>query len=266
MAASRALRSPLAVTFGVWRALFLREAASRLARDRLAWLWLLLEPLAHIVLLIWIFAAGFRSRVIAGANVGEFIMLGILGFFLVRNIMNRSIDAVSSSDALYAYRQVQPVDAVIVRVAVEGLLIAVLFLIMLGGAALIGHPIFPADPLGAMEALGALWLTGLGLGLVFSVLSNLVTEVGRMIRLLLTPLYFFSGVMYPSIIVPPTLRDYLLLNPIVHGLESLRVAFMPMYLVPPGIELGYLYEFSLVLIFLGLALHIHFRNVLVDDE
>jgi len=88
VAASRVLRPPLTVTIAVWKALFLREAISRLAQDRIAWALLIVEPLFHVVLLMWVFSIGFRQRVIAGADVGVFIMLGILGYFLVRNIMN----------------------------------------------------------------------------------------------------------------------------------------------------------------------------------
>jgi capsular polysaccharide transport system permease protein len=247
----------------VWKALFLREALSRLAQDRIAWVWLIAEPLAHIMLLVWVFSVGFRQRVVAGADVGVFIILGIMGFFLVRNIMTRASEAVGASEALYAFRQVKPVDTVIARAAVEALLIGVVFLVIFAGAALLGHPIYPADPLAALLALAALWLTGLGLGLVFSVLGNLVEEFGRMVRLLVTPLYFFSAVIYPSVVVPPSMRDILLLNPIVHGLEVLRVAFMPLYRVPPGIDLGYLAAFAAATIFLGLALHIRFKSRLM---
>jgi capsular polysaccharide transport system permease protein len=66
-------------------------------------------------------------------------------------------------------------------------------------------------------------------------------------------------VIYPTSILPPARREVLLVNPIVHGLEDLRVAFMPAYHIAPEISLGYLVAFAVVLIFLGLALHIHFR-------
>ncbi len=264
MAATRPIRSPLAVTLTVWKALFLREALTRLTRERLAWVWLLIEPIAHVVLLMWIFTVGLRTRVVAGADVAIFIMLGILGFFLVRNLMNRSVDAVAASDALYAYRQVKPVDTVIARAAVEGVLMCLLFAVIFFGAGMAGHPIRPADPLGALQALGALWLTGLGLGLVLSVLGNLFTEVGHMVRLLLTPMYFLSGVIIPTSTLPQSIQEILIYNPILHGLESLRIAFMPLYHVPPGIRLGYLVEFAVLMIFLGLALHIRYKSALME--
>jgi capsular polysaccharide transport system permease protein len=265
MAATRTVRPPLTVTLAVWRALFLREALSRLAQERIAWFWLIVEPLVHVALLMWVFSVGFRQRVIAGADVGIFMMLGVLGFFCVRNVITRSMDAIDASEALYAFRQIKPVDTVLVRTVVEGMLICILFITMFAGAGMFGYPVVPADPQGALLALLVLWLIGVGLGLVLSVLGNLVPEVGRTLRLMMTPLYFFSAVIFPSIVVPHGMRDILLINPIVHALEGLRLAFMPTYLVPPGINLVYPLQCAVVMIFLGLALHIALRNRLITE-
>jgi capsular polysaccharide transport system permease protein len=259
LAASRALRSPLAVTLAVWKALFMREALSRLAQDRIAWVWLVVEPIAHVSVFVAFIAIGLRQRSVAGADVSLFFMLGVLAFFMPRNILNRALDAIEPGEALYAFRQVLPVDTVLVRAVVEGLLELVILATMLAAAGLLHFPVIPADPLGALYALGALWLAGLGLGLALSVLGTLVSEIARVTRLLLTPLYFMSAVLFPSIAIPLAFRDVLMLNPLLHGIEALRVAFMPGYVVPPGIDVGYLVQFATVMIFIGLALHMRYQ-------
>jgi len=262
MAASRTLRSPLAVTLSVWRALFLREAATRLARDPMAWFWLIAEPVGHIALLMWIFVVGFRQRQIVGADSSVFIMLGVLAFFLPRNLMNRGIAALGAGEPLYSYRQVKPVDIVLARVGLESLLWCVVFLAVWAGAALLEFPVALADPLGALAAIGGLWLAGLGFALVFSVVANLNAQAGHLVGLLMGPLYIFSAVMYPTYIIAPAMRDVVLLNPLVHGVESLRLAFLPGYRVPAGIDLLYLLQFSVVTIFFGFALHARFQSFL----
>jgi capsular polysaccharide transport system permease protein len=243
----------------VWKALFLREMLNRLARERIAWVWMLVEPLAHIAILAWLFTSGFRTRTISGADTVVFIMLGILGFFMLRNIMNGGIDAVESSSGLYAFRQIKPVDTLFVRAFHAGFMEILIFLVIFAGAGLIGHPVLAADPLHAAVALFGLWLLGLGLALALSIPSILVPEFGRMVRLFQTPLYFFSAVIFPSMKLPVAIREYMMWNPILHGLESLRLGFMPTYVVPPGISLAYVYACALVLIFLGMALHMQFR-------
>ncbi len=259
MATSPPPRSSLAITRSVWKALFLRETLVRISRVRWGWMWLILEPAAHVAILMWLFSAGLRGRVIAGGEIGLFIMLGVLGFFLTRNVWNRCADAIDSSENLFAFRQIKPVGTVLVRAVSEGLLTCVLFIVLLSGASLFGIEVILHDPMGALVALIGLWLFGFSVGLVLSVVATLVPELGRMVRLVQTPLYFFSAVMIPSAVLPISIRDVLLLNPILHGLEALRVAFMPAYVVPPGIDPFLLYQCAIPLILLGLTLHVRYR-------
>ena len=265
MAASRPLRSPLAVMLTVWKALFLRETLSRISQDRISWVGLILEPAAHIALLMWIFSVGLRTRVVAGADTGMFLLLGITAFFLVRNVMLRCMDAVDANESLYAFRQIRPVDTVITRAISEGLLTCVIFLVLITGAGLLGLPVYPVDPLGALQAWGVLWLLGFGLGLTFSVVARVVPEVGRVVRMLVAPFYFLSGVMIPTAVLPVSIRDVLALNPALNAIELLRVAFMPTYHVLPGLSLLYVAGCALPLIVLGLALHVRYRQELMTQ-
>jgi capsular polysaccharide transport system permease protein len=114
-----------------------------------------------------------------------------------------------------------------------------------------------------MVALSALWLSGLGLGLMMSVANELVPEIGKITDMLFRPLYFLSGIMYPVSAIPPGYRDWLLVNPFVHGIETLRAGFFPQYHAVDGVSLSYLLGFALVTLCLGLALHVRFGGRLV---
>lgn len=256
------VRSPLAVTFGVWKALFLREAVYRIAQDRIAWLWLVIEPISHVALMMWVFT-GFQHVVIAGADSVIFITLGVLGFFLPRNVLTSAMEAIPRNAMLFSYRQIKPVDTVLVRGALEGFVETFILLLVLGCLAVLGYNVIPANPLAAVEALAVLWLFGLGAGLVASVGGQLIPEIARAVRLLINPVYFLSAIFYPSDVLPHALRQVLLMNPLVHGIELLRLAFMPHYRVPPGIDLGYPLAFAVVFIFLGLALHVRYQPQLI---
>lgn len=83
-------------------------------------------------------------------------------------------------------------------------------------------------------------------------------ELGRVIQLVMMPLYFISGVMFPVSAVPQPFRDWILLNPVAHGLEAARLGFAPYYHAVPELSVVYLYGFSLVSIFLGLLLYRRF--------
>jgi capsular polysaccharide transport system permease protein len=258
----RRVRPPLVVTLAVWKALFLREAVYRMSQDRISWFWLVVEPLSHVLILMWMFAI-FRQRVIGGGETAVWIMVGVLGFFMPRNIMTRAMDGIVSSEALYGFRQVKPVDTVVARALLEGALESFIFLAIFVGAGLYGFDVLPADPLGAIAALATLWLTGLGLGLTFSVLGSLVPEFGRMVRLMIQPIYMLSGVIFPLVLLPPQLRDVLLVNPVTHAIEAARLAFMPAYHSAPGIDLWYAVQFAVVMLFIGLVLQVRYSADLV---
>ena len=164
---------------------------------------------------------------------------------------------------LFTYRQVFPIDTVLVRAALEGMLLLISALFLLTGLGLFGSGIVPHDVLSVMVALSALWLSGLGLGLMMSVANELIPEVGKVTGMLFRPLYFLSGIMYPVSAIPPPYRDWLLLNPFVHGIETLRNGFFPQYHVVDGVSLSYLLGFALVTVCLGLALHVRFGGRLV---
>lgn len=255
-------RTPAVLMLSVWNALFLREAVSRLSAGRAAWLWLLLEPVAHVVFLLFIFAL-IRMHVVGGVDTAVWLMVGLLAFFMFRRTATQAQNAVDANQALFAYRQVKPIDTVLVRAALEGFLMVLVAIILFGGAGLFRIGIIPADPLAVLEAFFGLWLVGLGLGLMASVAVELVPEFGKFLDLAATPLYFFSGVAFPIASVPLPYRDWLLLNPVVHGLEAARLGFAPYYHAVPGLNISYTYSFALLTIFLGLALHVRFAMRLI---
>lgn len=255
-------RTSIAVTLSVWKALFLRESVSRISSARAAWLWLLVEPIAHVAVLVLFFTV-IRQREMAGVDITLFLIVSILSFFLVRNVATRSMDAITANVPLFAYRQVKPVDTVLVRAALEALLIAVVMIVIIGGVGLFGHNILPHDPLQVIYALSVLAFSGLGFGLVFSAVGSLVPEIARVGRMIFRPLYILSAVIYPAFIIPKPYRDLMMWNPLVHGMESVRAGFFSTYRQVPETNLSYLAGFALISVFLGLVLQVRFQQRLL---
>lgn len=255
-------RSPATITLSVWKALFLREAVHRLFSRRAAWVWLLLEPVFHVVFLMFIFTS-ISMRVVGGIDTPVWLMVGLLAFFMFKRTATQAMNAVGANQALFAYRQVKPVDTVLTRAGLEGFLMILVAIVLFGGADLFSLAIVPADPLAVLEAFFGLWLLGLGFGLMTSVATELVPELGKIIELLMTPLYFVSGVMLPIAVVPLPYREWLMFNPIAHSLEAARLGFAPYYQAVPELNIAYIYFFALAIVFLGLALHVRFAPRLV---
>lgn len=202
-------------------------------------------------------------RVTAGVDGAMFIATGLLAFFLFRNTALRSMDAVNANSALFAYRQVLPVDTVLVRAALEGFLTCMVALVLLSGASLLGFTVMPDNGLLVLAAAAALWVSGIGLGLTFSVIRELVPEFSKLVNMLLRPLYFLSGIMFAAMAIPQPYRDWMLYNPLLHGIESVHAGFFAQFYPASGVSLAYIWGFALLTVFLGLALHIRFAQRMV---
>lgn len=258
------MRSSISITWGVWKALFLREAVARISAGRAAWVWILAEPVVHLFFLNLFFGV-ILQRMIVGVEAGLFITTGVLGYLMVQHTAMRSKEAITANTALFTYRQVRPVDTVLVRAGLEAMLVLGSGIFLLAGLTLWGGDVIPNDPLRVIIAGLLLWLSGLGLGLMLSAAGELIPELGRVSDMLFRPLYFLSGIMYPVTAVPVAYRDWLLVNPLVHGIESVRQGFFSQYHVVEGISLSYLAGFALVTLLLGLALHVRFGAKLVTQ-
>lgn len=255
-------RSSTHIMLSVWKALLLREATFRLFGTRAAWAWLLIEPLSHFAFLTFLFAV-IRHRVVGGMDVAIWLILGLIGFFTFRRTANQMGGAIDSNRALFTYRQVLPFDAIIVRGILEGLIMTVAFIVVILAMALFGYDVMPDRPMMVLAGFFGLWILGATLGLAVAVGGEVVEETRQIFSMLMMPLYFVSGVIFPFSAVPPQYREILLLNPTAHGVEAMRAGFSNYYHAVDGLDLSYLYLFALCLLAISLALYTRFAKVIV---
>lgn len=256
------IRNSWGVALSVWKALLLREALARLFSSRAAWFWLVAEPVLHMAIIGFVFAV-IRQRTVGGIDTLIWLVLGLQGFFLFRRTAMQMAGAIDSNRALFSYRQVTPTDTVLVRGVLEAVLMVMVALTIMAGLALLGHDIVPLDPLALLIAFFGLWLLGAAVGLIVSVVSELIPEFRQVANMVMMPLYFISGVLIPIASIPEPYRGWLLINPIAHGLDAARAGFAPYYHAVPGLSVSYLYAVALVGIFAGLALHRRFAEHMV---
>lgn len=256
-------RTPWQITVGVWQALFLREAVARISADRIAWIWLLGEPIAHVILFVWIRTLIGSMRFVPGAEYIPWLVVGITTFIMFRNQMNKGMEAISANRGLFAYRQVQPVDTVLARCGLEGMLSTIVFVLIICLFSLVGYDLLPLHPLHVLHIWASVWAFGLGVALVLSVVVTSVPETGKFIRMLMFPLYFLSGVMIPVQYFPHELQQYLLYNPMLHAIELIRIGFFEVYRPVNGISIVYLHYWVWGSLFIGLSLQLRFKQRLL---
>lgn len=266
------IRTPFGVTFSVWRAMFLREALDRLFEARAAWLWLLAEPIIYILLHAFGFET-FHIHVVGGIGINMWIIAGFIGFLLWRRTWTQVLHGIDCNRAFFAYRQVKPLDVAVIRAVLELFLMLPVSIVLIVIAIAAGHAIspdllnpvwLPQDPLMVIASIIGLWLLGLGFGLVTSVAMSFIPEMDHIFKLFYLPLFYVSGALFPLVLFVPGPYQYIFTaNPVVNGLELVRLGFLPTYRTLPGISLGYLYVWALGLILLGLALYKRFSRKLV---
>lgn len=251
-----------AATLSVWKALFLREAMVRMFGSRMAWVWLVLEPVANVLWLVLIFTV-IRVRHIGGIETPLWIAAGMLVFMTFRRTLSQVQNGVDANLSLFAYRQVRPADVVLVRAVVDGFFMLLISSAVFAAGAVMGWMSWPASAWQVLEAFFVAWLCALGLGMVFGVWVKLVPEMERIINFIMTPLMMISGVIFPLSMVQQPYLDWLLLNPLVHVIEASRLGFSPYYHAVTGTDLAYAYQCALVFLCLGLALFRRFNQRLV---
>lgn len=255
-------RHLLSAATAVWKALFLREAIVRMFGSRMAWVWLVLEPVVNVLWLVLIFTV-IRVRHIGGIETPLWIAIGMLIFMTFRRTVTQVQNGVNANTSLFAYRQVRPADVVLVRAVVEGVSMLLISAAVFFIGALIGWMSWPSSGWQVLEAFAIAWLCAFGLGMIFGVLVKLVPEMERLINFIMMPLMMISGVIFPLSMVQQPYLDWLLFNPVAQAVEAARIGFSPFYHAASGVDVAYAYQCALVLVFLGLALFRRFNQRLV---
>lgn len=251
--ASLMVRSGLEVQQAAVKALFLREIKTRFGKYRLGYFWAVLEPAAHLLVLMVIF--GFiMHRTMPDISFPVFLLNGIIPYFIFTNITNRSIGAIEANLGLFNYRPVKPIDTIIARTSLETLIYTAVYLILMAIVWVLGEEYSVTNILILVFSWFLLIIFSCGLGLVFMVLGKTFPELAKFLPIVLKPLYFISCIMFPIHSVPKEYWHYLLWNPIVHAIELSRESVVAGYLTD-GVSLGYLALSAIIMLFIGLALY-----------
>jgi capsular polysaccharide transport system permease protein len=225
--------------------------------------WTLLEPLAHMLLLVGILGA-IRSNPGLAYEYPVFLVTGLIPFFLFQNLANRLMDAIEANRGLYAYRQVKPLDTMVSRALVESVMNLLVYAFTLGIMGWVGFHVMPHQPLEMLGVNLLLILFGGAFGLFAAVLSHDRPRLRSLIRMFMFPLYLASGVIFPVTTLPRQYVEILLWNPLLHLVELSRHAFIPEYALTQGVNALYPTLVMLCLAAMGLLLYQSKRQALVS--
>lgn len=247
-------RTSLQIQRDVVYALLLREIASRFGKSRIGFLWVLVEPVAHLVFPIAVF--GFvLERSLPGIDYPVFLVYGFLPFLIFKVICLQTMDGTKANRGLLSYRQVLLMDVFVAKALTHCAVSASVFAIVLAGLAMLGFDVLPRMPI---ELLGVLLVTvalAFGLGMLFAALGSVAPDLKSVARLLFVPLYFVSGILFPITRFPDEWVGWLAINPVLHLVELSRLAAVADYEPMRYLSVEYPAALAVVSVFMGLALY-----------
>lgn len=245
------LRRSLEIQIRVIGALLMREVITRYGRHNIGFLWLFVEPM--------LFTLGVTGLwTIAGAHhysnipIAAFALTGYSSVLLWRNMPNRCSLAIEPNLALMYHRHVKVIDIFSSRLLLEIAGTTASFITLGITFTALGWIQPPEDILKIM--LGWFMLAWFGVALALWV--GALTERTEIIEKLWHPtsylLFPLSGAAFMVDWLPVIMQKYILLLPMVHGVEILREGYFGST-VHAHYNIAYMTVANLCLTLLGLS-------------
>ncbi|MFZ3053055.1 MAG: ABC transporter permease [Sulfuricurvum sp.] len=233
-------------------ALFIRELKTRFGESRIGYIWVIVEPLIHILVMLILFSV-FMGHAMPEVPFSLFLVTGMVPYFLFKNIVNSVMNSVPANKALFSYRPVRPIAVYVARTLVETMIYVAIFISIIFGMMWFGiEDITIGNPLELLFVLGMLIVLGLTIGIVLSIVTHKFPFLKMLVGVFMTLLYFISGVMFPLWVIPSQYLPYLLCNPVLHLIELFRESFFTYYPLTDGVSIGLPIVSILVFGYIGL--------------
>ena len=198
------------------------ELRTKFIRSRLGGLWMILNPLAQVLIFAFVLSAVMSAKLPGIDNhyaYAIYLMSGTLGWSLFSEIINRSV-TLFIDNANILKKLVFPKIALPLIVTGSALVnnVFLLLAILLIFSAL-GHP--PGMALIWLPALMALTIAmAVGPGLALGVLNVFIRDIVQLVPVAMQFLFWFTPIVYMANIIPEQYRGWLRLNPLIPIITS----------------------------------------------
>ena len=202
----------------------MREILTRFGRHNIGFLWLFVEPMLFTLGVTILWSVSGASH---GSNlpIAAFALTGYSTVLLWRNMPSRCIGSITPNLALMYHRHVKVMDIFAARLLLEAGGATISFVVLALLFSFIGL-IAPPEDIG--KVLFA-WFMTAWFGASLAVLMGALSEKSEIIEKLWHPasylLFPLSGAGFMVDSLPKAAQDFVLLLPMVHGVELLREGY-----------------------------------------
>lgn len=228
----------------IW-SLAARELKQQYTGSFLGLIWAVIHPLVMVMLYYFVFSFVFGPKVKASYGTDSFalwLLCGLVPWSYINGTVGRASSAVVANKALVSKTQfpseVFPVVIILANVVAHIVgLVMILVTVFLTGGGIKPHILLVPVYFFLMSVII------LGMGWIFSSLNVFVRDVGQMVTILMSLLYFLTPIFWPPAIIPEEYRGFLELNPFYHVVEGYRSCIISGEL-PDPMSIAYLAAFA----------------------
>jgi ABC-type polysaccharide/polyol phosphate export permease/Flp pilus assembly protein TadD len=249
------VRAGAASYFRILRTLMLRDILNQQRQTGIGYLGTIVEPLVLIVALD--LAYHFENHhVTHGISIEAYLTaaIGVYYFFFVHMIGAVSI-SVKGNTNLFYFREVTPFVVIAASALRQFLTGLVAFVLMVAGVSIYQNSLQLVDPLNLLAALAGIAALATIAGVFFG-LGELAVPSLRFVDVFFRrAMLFTSGVFFFANDLPPEVRSWLMLNPLVHYFEFVKDS---MFLTYHSLYAAWSYPLPFILV--GLFLIVVFER------
>lgn len=210
--------------WSVMQAVMLRDMRTRFFDHGIGFVFIVLWPLAHLIVLLAIYRVLGRTSPY-GESLDMFFATGLvptLSFMYVSRFMALSLVL---HRPMLAFPVVQPSDILFGRALLEVLASCIMAFLTFVLLVALGEEPVPFDPVAAASAFVAVLVLAVGVGMVAGVISAVFPFFVTLYSLSTILIYVLSGTLFVASTLPGPIGYALSWNPVLHGVEWLRSAY-----------------------------------------
>lgn len=232
------------------------EFKSRFARSKLGGFWMVLHPLAQVLVYALILSQIMKAKlpeVDSQYAYPIYILSGIVGWTLFTEIVNRLLNVFIENANLLKKMVFPKLALPLITIGSSFINFMILFVMMYIVFGFLGH--LPYHAIYWMPLLVLITIAlGVGIGLFLGVINVFIRDVGQVMNIILQFWFWLTPIVYMTSIIPQKYHGLLMLNPmtgIIMGYQNVLL-----YDKSPDLKL-LVYPSIVAIVFLALALFVY---------
>ena len=231
------------------------DLRTKFVRSRLGGLWMILNPLAQVLIFAFVLSAVLAARLPGVDNKYAYtiyLMAGTLGWSLFAEIVTRCMTLFVDNGNILKKLAFPKIALPLIVVGTALVNNALLFLAMLVIFGALGH--WPGTALLWLPLLTVVTVAlAIGLGLALGVLNVFMRDIEQVVPVVMQFLYWFTPIVYMPSVIPERFQEWLVLNPLIAIVGGYQNALL-FDKMPDWVGLGSAAALALVLMTISLVL------------